>query len=124
MIDFSLTLDYQLSPGWLAPWVNGILQGKTVARCCARCGQVSFAPQRICDCGETNGTWQTLSGAATILNVTEGVDGCFGMVCFDGADTRCIARLSGFDRPSERGQIIRPEGNLPTLILIPLQSEK
>lgn len=123
MIDLTLTFDYQLPPGWIAPWVEGVLHGKAIARTCAACGRVSFVPQRTCDCGETGGTWITLPGTATILNMTDGADGCFGLVRFDRADTNCVARLSGFTIPSKRGQIIQPEGDLPTIIVVPLQSE-
>lgn len=123
MIDLTLTLDYQLHPGWLAPWVDGILQGKAVAHSCAACGQVSFVPQRTCDCGETEGAWKTLPGTATILNVTDGVDGCFGLVRFDGANTSCVARLSGFTSQPKRGQIITPKAGLPAVIVAPIVSE-
>lgn len=130
MIKYQLQLDYALAPGWLKPWAAGLLGGEAVARKCGDCGRVSFIPLRICDCGGADGSWITLSGGATILNITRGSDGCFGLVCLDGSDTSCVARLSGFDPDARRGpgarrgQIARPDGDLPAVIINPRKTER
>ena len=123
MINHGLKLDYQLAPGWLKPWSDGVLRGQAVARKCASCDRVSFTPLRTCDCGESAGSWETLSGRADILDVSEGAEGCFGLVRFEGADTCCVARLQGLAPGSARARIIRPKGMLPSLILAPMQIE-
>ena len=123
MIRHTLTLDYDLAPGWLQPFVAGLADGRAVARRCERCDRVSFMPLPVCDCGETRGNWIDLPGTATIDRRTEGADGAFGLVRFDGADTRTVARLEGFGSHDRRGTLVRPPSELPAIVLRPLSGE-
>lgn len=124
MTKLALALDYTLSPGWLAPWVDGILRGKAIGRTCAGCGRVSFAPLRCCDCGEIDGTWSPLPGTATLRQMTEGSDGSFGLVRFDGSDTNTIVRLVHWTSWELVGRIRAPEGDLPAIELEPLTMQE
>lgn len=124
MIDMSLTLDYSLAPGWLAPWVQGVAEGKAIGRTCSACGRVSFTPLRRCPCGESDGTWTPLPGTATLIHRTEGADGFFGLVQFDGADTRTVVKLVDWDSAATQGHIIAPKNGTPALLLAPFTAQK
>lgn len=105
MVPYTLSLDYTLHPGWMAPFVEGLQAGLAVARRCAACGQTAFPPQRLCACGEGDGVWMTLAGDANITFRTEGADGAFALVVFDGADTAAVVRLSGLAADQTRGTL-------------------
>ncbi|MEM7193201.1 MAG: hypothetical protein AAF405_10155 [Pseudomonadota bacterium] len=119
MISHRLTLDYTLAPGWMAPFVEGLLEGIAMARRCVACGRKSFVPVRICQCGEFGAEWVQLDGTAEILFRTEGADGAFGLVAFAGAETNAVARLMGIPEGESRGQLVAAEGPLPALTLGP-----
>lgn len=86
MTRYTLTLDYDLKAGWLAPFVEGLAQGQAVARACGGCKRVSFPPLRSCGvCGSQDGEWVNLSGRAQIQVRTQGADGDFALVKFEGA---------------------------------------
>lgn len=118
-----IVLDHDLSPGWIQPWVDGLLAGKVIARVCRTCGRTSFAPQRVCSCGETDGDWRPLSGLATIVRQTKGADGHFAVAQFDGADNHVVVRLEGFDGTETRGRLKAADGPLPQLVLQPIGSK-
>ena len=119
MTGHTLRLDYDLAAGWLQPFVAGLAGGVATARRCERCRRVSFVPLRVCDCGETQGAWIDLPGTATVELATEGADGHFGLVRFDGADTRTVVRLNGFGPDDRRGTIVQPPSDLPAIVLHP-----
>lgn len=124
MIDKSLTLDYSLSPGWLAPWVDGVLEGKAVGRRCNACNNISFVPLRRCICGESSGGWTTLPGTATLIQTTSGADGTFGLVQFDDASTRTVVRLVDWNETATRGKIKAPDTGKPALLLTPFTARR
>jgi len=117
MIDYRLVLDYRLAPGWLKPWVDGILEGSAVGRKCEDCDRVSFVPLRFCDCGCGAGDWVDLPGTATIVHRTEGSDGAFALVQFHGADTQTVVRLEDFDHDTVEGRLSKPGTGRPALVL-------
>ena len=116
MIEHQLTLSYRLAPGWMAPFVEGLRQGHAMGRRCQACARVSFPPLRTCPCGGTEADWIRLSGAAKILFRTDGTDGAFGLVRFEGADTNAVCQLE--IGPDETGQL-RPSDGPPQLRLGP-----
>lgn len=123
MITHNLTLSYSLSAGWLAPWVDGLAEGRAMARKCVACGRVSFVPLRVCGCGSDDGTWVELSGRASILRRTTGTDGEHCLAQFDGADIACIARMHHFTPEITQGCLVRSDKDLPMLILEPENHE-
>jgi len=92
-IDHRLTLDYELQAGWLEPFVQGLKKGSAIARRCSSCNKTTFPPIRVCDCDHVHGEWIRLSGKAQIVYRSEGVDGSFALVQFEGADTKTVVRL-------------------------------
>jgi len=123
MISHELHLNYELATGWLKPYVNGLQNGKVIASKCKSCGRKSFPPQQICGCGDSNCTWETLEGGADIIHNTEGTDGQFALVQFDGCDTATVVRLDGLSHLALRGQISRSTSQLPQIVLGPLSSK-
>ncbi len=121
MIDHTVSLDYQLTPGWMAPFVQGLLDGQAIARQCSACMQTSYPPVRVCNCGQTQAQWIQLTGRATLVHRTQGLDGDFALVQFDGADTRTVVRLSGFKESQLTGQLHALTQPLPALILHPTE---
>lgn len=93
MSNYKLTLDYQLTPGWLQPYTEGLSQGQAISWCCSACERTSFPPVRTCTCGQTNGAWITLAGTARVIHYTFGQDGEFALARFDGADTSAVVKL-------------------------------
>jgi len=91
-IDHRLTLDYELQAGWLQPFVNGLQSGSAIARRCSNCHKTTFPPTRVCDCEHVHGEWIHLSGKAHIVHRSEGADGSFALVQFEGADTKTVVR--------------------------------
>lgn len=119
MIAHDLTLHYALAPGWMAPFVDGLLQGRAMARHCGACGAASFPPRRTCACGHGEGNWVALPGTASILFRTQGRDGDFALARFDGADGSAVTRLQDMPPDRGRGRIRAAPGPLPQLILGP-----
>lgn len=93
MSNYALSLEYQLTPGWLKPYTDGLNQGRAVAWCCTACQRTSFPPIRTCACGQITGNWVTLSGYAVVIHYTFGQDGEFALARFDGADTSSVVKL-------------------------------
>ncbi len=119
MIAHRITLDYALGPGWLAPFIEGLQKGDLLGRRCSGCAKVHVPPVRTCDCGETTGSWQPLSGAARIVVETRGADGAFALVQFDGADTQSVVRLAGVADGDTRGKLCPSDGDTPAMVLGP-----
>ena len=118
MIDHTLVLEYKLNAGWLAPYVDGLRDGKLIARQCAACSRTSLPPVRSCICGNSDGLWKTLDGTARILQRTTGTDGDFAMVRFDGADTLTVVALDSVSSSATKAIIKPTSGDLPQLILV------
>ncbi|MDA8586683.1 zinc ribbon domain-containing protein [Rhodobacteraceae bacterium] len=119
MIDHRLVLDYHLPPGWMAPFVEGLAQGQTIARRCEDCARTSFPPLRSCPCGASAGAWVELDGTAQIIHRTDGQDGSFALVLFDGAATHSVVRLDNLAPDQNIGRLAKSTGPLPQIILGP-----
>ncbi|MEP6068258.1 MAG: zinc ribbon domain-containing protein [Paracoccaceae bacterium] len=117
MISHHLALDYTLAPGWMTPFVEGVKTGVATGRKCTDCAKVSFPPVRICPCGSTKGTWVALSGQAEITWRTDGADGSFALVRFEGANTLSSVKLIDVDLDTTNGRLAASEGELPMLLL-------
>jgi uncharacterized OB-fold protein len=116
----TLSLDYALGDGWLAPWLDGLRKGRAIASTCSTCGLARFPPLRTCpDCRTSSDGWITLSGGATILFRTQGADGDFAMVRFDGASGAAIARAELLPSEAGRAVLARCADDPPFLSLDP-----
>ncbi|WP_223424524.1 Zn-ribbon domain-containing OB-fold protein [Tateyamaria pelophila] len=124
MISYPLSLNYSLAPGWLEPFVSGLETGAALARKCDACAAVSFPPLRVCPCGATDATWVTLPGTARIELRTYGSDGAFGLVRFDGADTRATVRLVDIAPDEETGRIMASDAQRPMLCLTTMTAKE
>lgn len=122
MIPFTLSLEYTLHSGWMAPFVEGLQAGKAVARACSECAHVSFPPLKTCACGSTRAAWQTLSGRADITARTTGADGDFALARFEGASGLATVRLADMPPDATRGTLTPATGALPQLILSPVRT--
>jgi len=124
-IDYRLTLDYQLQTGWLEPFIHGLIQGNAVARRCSACKKITFPPIRVCACHHAQGDWVELSGKAEIAYRSEGADGSFALVQFEGADTKTVVRLKanavGYlqNSPASGNEVSMQRQELPELVLAP-----
>ena len=122
-IAHTLTLDYQLQSGWLEPYVQGLLQGSALARCCSACKKTSFPPVRVCECNSSDGEWVGLTGEARILNRCDGSDGSYALVHFKGADTNTVVQLKDMAECNQVGYLQTPESSNPALVLAPASGE-
>lgn len=115
-----LELEYALGEGWLAPWLDGLRQGRAVASSCTTCGAGQFPPLRDCpNCHRPSNGWTTLAGTASILSRTIGADGDFALVQFEGAERAAIARAEALPNDANRAVLGScPEGP-PTIRLEP-----
>ena len=114
-----LHLPYDLAPGWLAPHVDGLREGRAVASRCGACGLVSFPPRRACTCGGRAEDWATLPGTAAVLARTEGRDGAFALVRLDGAATACVAVAHDLPPHAKRARLLAATGERPALVVGP-----
>lgn len=121
MIRHTLALEYCLEPGWMAPFVKGLLRGEAMARRCEDCGIKSFPPHRTCACGGSGAVWVSLPGTATIQFRATGSDGDFALVQFDGADTSSVVSLQGIAEGQTNGRISAPDDAVPKLVLGPIE---
>lgn len=113
-------LDYTLNEGWLAPWLEGLRQGQAVGSHCLTCRRVQFPPLRVCpDCATPSDAWQTLTGAATLLFRTDGMDGSFALVHFDGASRAVVARADVLPPGAARCHLAACPDDPPILALKP-----
>ena len=122
MIPLDLSLRYTLQPGWLAPFVEALQQGRALAHECLGCGSVSFPPLKVCGCGSDQQRWTELSGQASIRFISDGADGSFGLVRFDGAATDAVARLQGFPEGARRGAMVAAAADRPAITLRPISA--
>jgi hypothetical protein len=114
-----VSLDYMLGEGWLAPWLDGLREGKAVASTCSTCGEAHFPPLRVCPkCRLRSDGWRTLKGGATLLFRTIGTDGDIAMVGFDGAVGAAIASAQALPEGIERVILTPCATDPPSLILI------
>jgi hypothetical protein len=114
-----LHLAFDLAEGWLAPHVEGLREGRAVASTCEACGAASFPPRRSCLCGGRAGAWVTLPGAASVLARSEGRDGAFALLRFDGAATSAVARAEGLPSGATRARLLPATGERPALAVGP-----
>lgn len=119
MINHTLSLDYQLTPGWMLPYIQGLFDGHAIARQCVSCMQTSFPPVRVCRCGQSQAKWVQLSGQAKLVHRSQGSDGDFALVHFNGADTQAVVRLTGFNEDQFTGKLHASTEPLPALVLHP-----
>ena len=106
-----LVLDYTLSAGRLAPWLDGLRAGTAVGLSCDECGRVSFPPQRRCSCGAVAETWVNLPGTGTMVWRTDGPAESFALVRFDGVAALTVVRLQDAAARGDRGRLVAvPEG--------------
>lgn len=122
-VEHSLTLEYSLAPGWMAPFAEGLKEARAIARQCEACQSVSFPPLRVCLCGASGGDWVELDGAATILFRCHGQDGEFALVHFEGATTKSTVKLLNFPSNETIGGLLPMSGSLVQLQLTSLQKE-
>lgn len=117
MIEFTLTLNYQLNAGWLSPFIEGLRNGKLMARQCTACSRTSLPPTRSCTCGSHDGNWVVLNGTASILKRTTGSDGDFALVRFDGADTMSVVAMDSLPSNAKSAVVKLADSKLPSLTL-------
>ena len=115
-----LNLPYEIAAGWLAPWVDALRAGQALGARCNTCQAVSFPPTRVCNCGGCATTWQPLPGTAVIVYRTDGADGTFALVRFDGAASQSVVRLHGLAQGDLRGRLLPASGERPAVVLGPL----
>ena len=114
----SLTLNYTLPEGGLAPYFDALRAGRARASRCGACGWVAFPPRiRCAECGGSEHSWVDLSGRASVALRTDGTEKSFALVRFEGADGMTTLALSNPDDTSETGRLIAPPGNRPGLWL-------
>ena len=115
-----LNLEYSLGEGWLAPWLDGLKEGKAVASTCAACGAAQFPPLRICpNCRLPSDGWVVLDGTARILFRAVGADGDFALVQFDGAERAAIARTDALPADTDRAVLRASPDGQPVISLAP-----
>ena len=109
---YQVSLEYSLAEGWLAPWIEGLRQGKVVASHCTTCGAMQFPPLRVCpECKNPSDGWVTLSGRAVIQWRTDGTDGDFAMARFVGANRSTVLRSAHLPPDATHGRLRAcPEG--------------
>lgn len=117
MIPLDLTLRYALQPGWLGPFIEALQKGRARAHECLGCGSVSFPPLKVCACGSARQRWTELSGRASVRFFSDGADGSFGLVRFDGAATDTVARLDGISAAGHRGALVAAAADRPAIVL-------
>lgn len=115
-----VTLDYSLAKGWLAPWVDGLREGRAVASQCSACGTARFPPLRICpDCRVLSETWVALPGTAEILWRTNGADGDFALAHFAGTEGAAVVRAELLREGAKHGRLRACSEGPPILQLEP-----
>ena len=101
-----LSLEYNLSEGWLAAWVEGLRTGEALASHCSACDTRYFPPLRVCaDCRARSDGWVTLSGRAKVIGRTNGRDGDFVLAQFEGAKGAAVMRASRLPKDAIFGQL-------------------
>lgn len=107
----------------MAPFVDGLCQGKAIGRQCTACARTSFPPVRICACGSDAGQWTAFDGSARIAFRTDGSDGAFALVQFTGSDVQSVVRLVGFEDHQTDGQLVASATTPPQMHLQPIAED-
>ncbi len=115
---YALNLDYHIPEGGLAPYFDGLRQGRAMATSCGRCGAVYFPARLRCSqCGRDCGTWRELSGRTEILRRSGGAEGRFALVRFEGATVLATAAITNPGNDSATGVLVAgDEGRLGPLV--------
>jgi len=103
-----LTLDYTLGEGDLHPYLDGLRKGRAMAARSPNSNRKTFPPS-------LPGDWVELSGLATITVRTDGSDGSFALVRFDGADNQAVARLENPEQSGDRARLVASADGPPAL---------
>lgn len=106
-----LALEYTLGEGALQPYLDGLRAGRAVAARAATTGSVSFPPS-------ATGDWVELSGQGTITVRTDGADGSFALVRFDGADNQAVAKIDNPDATGDRVRLVAAPDGPPGLHVV------
>ncbi|MEP2784578.1 MAG: hypothetical protein ABJO67_06195 [Pseudoruegeria sp.] len=115
-MNYQVTLDYSIPFGELTPYVEALRKGKALASECAECGYVAFPARTNCGaCEGENIRWKQLSGRARVLFRTDGLNGGFATVKFDGATTGSTVGLLNPDVKSSYATLVAPRGEAPGL---------
>ena len=114
----SLTLDYTLPEGTLAPYFDALRAGRALASCCKDCGRACFPARVRCGaCGADGLAWVELTGRARVVLRTDAAAASFAIVRFDGADGATLVGLSNPGHRTETGKLVAPKGDWPGLRL-------
>lgn len=116
-------LRFRIGSGWLGPHLAALGRCEALGRKCGKCGDVSFPPVRVCDCGSPEGEWVPLDGTAEVIARTDGADGSFALVRFAGATCNSVACLHGLPVGSAEGVLVPHCGELPHICLGPREQE-
>lgn len=103
-----LTLDYKLGEGALQPYLDGLRTGRAMAARCPETNRTSLPPS-------LPGEWVELAGQGTITVRTDGSDGSFALVRFDGADNQAVARLENPEQSGSRVKLVASPDGPPAL---------
>lgn len=115
-----MVLEYTLGEGWLSHWLDGLREGRAIGSSCSACDDVQFPPLRVCpNCRTLSDGWKELSGGATILFRTDGTDGAFALVRFDGARSSAIVGAGGLPPGATRATLAPCPEDPPVPTLIP-----
>ncbi|MEX3011504.1 zinc ribbon domain-containing protein [Hoeflea sp. TYP-13] len=117
-----LTLEYTLGAGALEPYLNGLREGKSIARQCRRCDRVTFPPERACGCQSSDNLagsygWKQLAGTAALVHRTDGSGGSFALVRFDGADNQAVCRIANPVMEGEHARLLAVHDGAPGLLI-------
>ncbi len=68
--ELQLNLTYQHGSGYLAPYFEGLLEGRAIASHCPTCGRKRFPPRPVCPHDRTQTEWSRISGNGVVVSVT------------------------------------------------------
>ena len=112
-----ITLRYTHSLGGLAPYFEGLEEGRAIASTCATCGRTWFPPRLGCCSRAGPIGWTTLDGAGRIVAGTNGGGTLpFGggpagegiaLVALDGADNLALGWVDGCGAIPPEGARVR-----------------
>ena len=68
--ELQLNLNYQHGSGYLAPYFEGLLEGRAIAGHCPACGRKWFPPRPVCPHDRTQTEWSRISGNGVVVSVT------------------------------------------------------
>lgn len=115
--EITVCLTYRRDFGDLAPYFEGLAQGRPVASRCPRCGRRSFPPRILCPHDREICTWTEVSGTGTVVAVTQGVSRlplhespshhCFALIRMDGCSNVAFGRVVTDHGPVGNGSRVR-----------------